>query len=158
MSAAMSPPAAARVPGGSGVRRRLAWKAGGVATEPDAAGLRAGYTYLRRGTASYAGVLRSTETGALVWKCAHDHLVAVSARRCAEAELDRRREGARVVVTVLHCEEDGQWFDPAKDRTDFDWRDGLCPRCGVPMLREKVLVLEAVDARTDPDANLTWVK
>jgi hypothetical protein len=131
---------------------------GGITTEPDVTELRAGYVYRKRGTASYAGALRTAESRPPVWECKHDHLAAVSAKRCAEAELDRRRQGARTVLTLLHCEDDGQWFDPAADRTGFDWRPGLCPLCGVPMTREKVIILESEDARHDPDQNLTWVK
>jgi hypothetical protein len=122
----------------------------------DPAELRAGYTHNHLGKLSYAGALRTADSRPPVWSCPHDHLVPVAAKRCAEAELDRRREGAKQVLTLLHCEEDGLWYDP-RVGPDVNWRPGMCPRCGVPMLREKVLIIEAVDARHDPDANLTWV-
>lgn len=129
---------------------------GGGVTEYNAAGLKPGYLHRKRGAASYGGVLRTEDTRTQVWECKHDHFTAMAARRCAEGELDRRREGAKNVLTLLHCQEEGIWYDPAVDGAAVDWRPGLCPRCGVPMLREKVMILQAEDARDDPDANLTW--
>lgn len=101
-------------------------------------------------------MLRTQDTRTQVWECKHAHFTAMSARRCAESELNRRLEGAKQVLTLMHCQDEGMWYDPARDRANVDWRAGMCPRCGVPMLRERVMILDAEDACDNPDANLTW--
>lgn len=97
----------------------------------------AGYEHVRRGTAAYRGVLRPATGGTPVWRCRCEpvHLNTITARRCAEKELDRRRQGGRQVFELLRCEPCGRWFAAVP-------RAPACPVCGVPLQRLKVLVLE----------------
>jgi hypothetical protein len=106
--------------------------------------LRAGYRYLRRGSARYGGVLRKGEDGGLRWQCPHDHISATQAAQCAETELERRRQGAREVAYLLHCAPCGIWQDPAAAAGDdlTALARGRCPRCGVPVTRERVIILD----------------
>jgi hypothetical protein len=96
-----------------------------------------GYVHLNRGTAAYMGVLRLQASRARpAWTCGHSHGVPVAARRCAEAELERREQGSREVFTLRRCEPCDRW-----------WPDGdgaLCPHCGVPAARLRLVALERV--------------
>jgi hypothetical protein len=96
----------------------------------------AGYAYRGRGTSSYSGVLRKDAKSDRSWTCKHDHLTAMSARKCAEGELDRRKQAGQEVFTLLRCESCAKWHDGG----DSDGR--LCPDCGVPMAQVKVVVVE----------------
>jgi len=98
-----------------------------------------GYEHVRRGTAAYRGTLRQTPRGAPVWRCGcpAPHLNTITARRCAEQEMERRRQGGRQVLALLRCDPCERWYpdDPVPGVT-------LCPRCGVRLERLKVAVLE----------------
>lgn len=98
--------------------------------------LRAGYAQPMRGRAQYSGVLRRTPS-LTSWTCVHDHVTAHSAKRCAEAELTRRLEGAREVFTLLWCGPCRQWWTP-----DQAGPPGRCLRCDVPAESVKLVVLE----------------
>jgi hypothetical protein len=107
--------------------------------------LRAGYATIKaRGAGHFAGALRLGEK--IVWRCdetqRHDHIGTALAIRCAEAELDRRRQGAREVLTLLHCPAENIWWDPALGAMEQALDDGRCPRCFTECVREKVFVLE----------------
>jgi hypothetical protein len=96
--------------------------------------LLAGFTHVNRGTADYKGVLRATPKSAPAWTCTHNHLSAEAARRCADFELESRKQGSREVISLRWCEPCGRW-----------WPDGdapACPVCSVPMERVKLVVLE----------------
>jgi hypothetical protein len=96
----------------------------------------AGFTRARQGTAHYRGALRATQKSVPAWRCAcaPDHPTPEAARKCADAELWRRVQAGRAVVTLRRCEPcDGWWPDG----------DGApCPACAVPMERVKLVVLE----------------
>lgn len=112
---------------------------------PETVKLIAGFTRRPGGIASYAGALRATPQGVPAWVCSgpeHDHLTPPVARRCAEAELERRKQGIREVFDLLNCEPEGLWFADARGVT-------ACPRCSVPLRRVKVAVLER-SAVVDP--------
>lgn len=99
-----------------------------------------GYVHRRRGTASYRGALREKPKGEPVWTCSDDHLVSSSAVRCAEAEKDRRVEGAKEVMLLLHCEPCNLYFgEEGWEASDLH---GECPYCSVPLSCVKVAVLE----------------
>lgn len=100
----------------------------------------AGYVHVRRGTSAYKGALRATPKSAPRWTCACApvHLTAEKARACAEAELERRTQGAGQVFTLLHC-------GPCSEAVGSSWWDDVpglaaCPRCGVPLERLKLAV------------------
>ena len=107
----------------------------------------AGFTRRSGGRASYAGALRATPKGVPAWLCkgpGHDHLTPGIARKCAEQELERRKQGIREVFELLHCEPEDRWFADARGVT-------ACPSCSVPLERVKVAVLErspVVDPRS----------
>jgi hypothetical protein len=101
---------------------------------PGADGLVASYMRLRAGTASFRGVLRATPDSAPRWTCPDDHLSTASARRCAEAELERRNQGGREVFTLRRCGPCDAWYP--------DGPGSPCPVCSVPMERVKLVVLE----------------
>jgi hypothetical protein len=96
-----------------------------------------GYAHWKRGTASYRGKLHTGPKALPEWLCEHDHVTTASALRCAEAELEQRRQGGRQVFSLLRCESCERWWDDARGVT-------ACPACSVPMARVKVLVLERV--------------
>jgi hypothetical protein len=103
----------------------------------------AGFTHVQRGTAHYRGVLRVTPKAVPSWTCpcVPSHLTAEAAVRCARSELERRQQGGRQVFVLLHCERCSEaggscWWD------DVPGRSLPCPRCGVPLLRLKLAVLE----------------
>lgn len=96
--------------------------------------LLAGFTHVNRGTADYKGVLRATAKSAPAWTCAHNHLTAEAARRCADFELESRKQGSREVFTLRRCEPCDRWHP--------DGPGSACPVCSVPMERVKLAVLE----------------
>jgi hypothetical protein len=100
-----------------------------------------GYSYRRqRGVASYSGALRTGPKDPPVWTCPDDHLVSSSAVRCAELEKDRRVQGAKQVMLLLHCEPCNLYFgEEGWHASDLY---GECPYCEVPLSCVKVLVLE----------------
>jgi hypothetical protein len=109
--------------------------------------LSAGYAHRKPGVASYAGLLRTADTARReVWRCQHDHAVTASAQACAEAELDRRLQGRRVVLQLQHCTPCDVYYGPQAagqgklERALMD--DGYCPRCGA--------VLEPLSAVVQP--------
>jgi hypothetical protein len=117
----------------------------GLADLTDPRNLRAGYATIKaRGPGHFAGALRLGER--VAWRCdeklRHDHIGTALAITCAEAELQRRRAGAREVFVLLHCEDEGLWWDPALGAAEESPGDGRCPRCYKPLIREKVFVLE----------------
>lgn len=99
-----------------------------------------GYMHRRRGVASYRGALREKPKGEPVWTCNDDHLVSSAAVRCAEAEKDRRVQGGREVMVLLHCKPCSLYFgEPGWEASDTF---GHCPYCDVPLDWVKVAVLE----------------
>lgn len=99
-----------------------------------------GYAHRRMGVASYRGALRETRKGEPVWTCGHDHLVAPSAVRCAEGEKDRRVQGAKEVLLLLHCGPCDLYFgERGWHASDLA---GDCPYCEVPLGCVKMMVLE----------------
>jgi hypothetical protein len=102
----------------------------------DPAGLVASYRYVNRGVGHWEGVLRRQAGRRPVWTCPHKHLAPSRAVACAEAELERRREGQGVVITLLRCEPCDRWL-PAVDVVPPG-----CPVCGVPLERVKLVVAE----------------
>jgi hypothetical protein len=105
--------------------------------------LRAGWAHAAsKGVASYRGVLRDREEP--VWQTPRTFLVPGLAQQAAEAELARREQGAREVVHALHCGPCAAWYDPrASSPADLEaLAAGKCPRCGVLVSREKIIILE----------------
>jgi hypothetical protein len=114
-------------------------------SEPDD-GLYVGYRRLRPGKASYTGVIRDARR-LVVWHCAHDHATPDIGRRCAEAELERRRQGGREVFDLFHCDPCETWWTRAQAEARTGRRLGPhfvkgCPRCDVPLEAVRVQVLE----------------
>lgn len=112
------------------------------------ADLIAGYKFERlRALTIYRGVLRRDPKARPSWTCKHDdHLAPGSARKCAEAELERREQGRGEVFTLLHCERCSEagassWWN------DVDGEEELaCPRCGVTLRRMKLVVVSSSPA------------
>jgi len=108
--------------------------------------LLAGYAYPKgKGVTVVAGVLRAGRTE--VWRCTSQpghrpHPAPSLAVRCAEAEAERRRQGAQAVLWLAHCVPCGAYWDlgPAGKP------GGVCPRCAVPYDRVRVAVLERQEA------------
>lgn len=96
--------------------------------------LTAGYAHRRKGVSSYMGILKAGRKTMPAWTCPHDHITTVKAKACAEAELERRRQGASEVFTLLHCKPCRKWWE------DIDV-DAVCPRCDVPLERVKLAVV-----------------
>lgn len=102
--------------------------------------LLAGYSHRSKGVASYRGALRVKPKDPPVWTCGHDHVVAPAAVRCAEAEKDRRVQGAKAVMLLLYCEPcDIYLGEKGWHASDLA---GDCPYCEVPLGCVKVMVLE----------------
>lgn len=115
--------------------------------------LTAGYSHSQgKGVAAYWGVLR--DGSAEVWRCARipghrPHMVPVMARHCAEAELERRLQGATSVLDALHCVPCWAFWDlgatalgglPEAEASSL--MRGQCPRCTGPAVRVRIAVLE----------------
>lgn len=98
----------------------------------------AGFVHLRRGAAYYKGALRTAPGRPPVWTCEHTHYSPTPAKLCAEGELYRRGQAGREVFELLHCTPCWSWYGNEPGR--------LCPRCGVPLERLKLLVLERAAA------------
>jgi hypothetical protein len=101
----------------------------------------AGYAGVRDHGGGFAGALRATPRSVPCWTCGHRHAAPVTARRCAEAELERRTQGRGQVFTLLHCE-------PCAEGVGSSWWDDVpglaaCPRCGVPLQWLKLVVTES---------------
>lgn len=88
-----------------------------------------------KGPAVFLGALRRTPKSDPFWTCSHIHSLPAIARRCAEAEADRRQAGREQVFSLLHCGVCTAWYPD--EPTGF-----RCFRCGVPMERVKLAVLE----------------
>lgn len=107
--------------------------------------------YPRHATAAYRGVLRRTPGSKPAWTCPcpSPHLSPVTARGCAERELERRGQGGKEVFTLLHCARCAEgggssWWDDVPDVAELS-----CPRCGVPLRRMKLVVVNSGSA-VDP--------
>lgn len=113
-----------------------------------------GYNHSQgKGVAAYWGVLRDGSRE--VWRCARiprhrPHMSPVIARHCAEAELERRLQGATSVLDALHCAPCWLFWDLGQvaagsgadqDAASYALR-GLCPRCAGPAARVRLAVLE----------------
>lgn len=101
----------------------------------------AGFAHIRRGTARYRGALRVTAKAVPAWTCGHDHMTPESARLCADAELERRSQGGREVIVLLHCGRcagggASSWWDDVPGEEKL-----ACPRCGVLLRRLKLVVV-----------------
>lgn len=80
-----------------------------------------------------AGVLR-TRGATVRWKCLHEHLLVTQALNCARAELNRRMETAREVITLWHCENCSVYYADPKDVRDDQVPGGVsCPQCRGPL-------------------------
>jgi hypothetical protein len=120
--------------------------------------LTAGYAFANRNLSTAWGVLRDGRS--VVWTCSklaghRAHAVPLLAGQCAEAELERRREGAKAVLWLAHCVPCWAYWDlglvAGKDPEDqepgglvYDLLRGICPQCAVPFTRTRVAVLEVV--------------
>lgn len=116
--------------------------------------LTAGYSHSQgKGVAAYWGVLRDGK--AEVWRCAkipghRAHIVPIQAVHCAEAELERRLQGAQAVLDALHCAPCWLFWDLGQTAADSGADEdvasyalrGLCPRCTGPAVRVRLAVLE----------------
>jgi hypothetical protein len=109
----------------------------------DPASLQPGYAHLRRGTAAYAGALRTDPHAKAEWTCPHSHTAPYTARLCAEGELERRKQAGRAVLTLLNCKVCERWWS--------DSAATVCPRCSVPLDRVKAAVLERGPASLTQD-------
>lgn len=132
--------------------------------DPDPRELSAGYAYPKgKGVAAVAGVLRDGERGPEVWRCTSApghrlHIIPSLALQCAQAELERRIQGAKAVFWLAHCVPCWAYWDlgliaglSPKNREDAGdaiscLRRGRCPVCGVPFERVKTAVLERQEA------------
>lgn len=116
--------------------------------------LTAGYAHTRgKGVASYAGVLRDGK--AEEWRCTaalrnhRPHVIPTQAAQCARAELERRMQGAQVVIRGLACAPCWLFWDlgaasqegalPGEDITLL--MRGRCPRCTGPGEHVELAVL-----------------
>jgi hypothetical protein len=123
--------------------------------------LSTGYIFPRgKGVAAYAGVLRDGRR--VTWQCTGQpghrlHLIPAQAQQCAEAELERRLQGAQEVLRALYCKPCGVFWDlgwlsryrPAEppEHDIGHWlARGACPRCTGPADRVKIAVLERQEA------------
>jgi hypothetical protein len=114
--------------------------------------LTAGYSFANRSLGTARGVLRDGDK--VVWTCEHKpHGVPTVARQCAEAELERRLQGAQVVLQAGHCVPCAAFWDlglaagETEGAREPSWQAsalmrGICPRCSVPFTRVTVAVLE----------------
>lgn len=116
--------------------------------------LTSGYSHAQsRGVSAYWGVLRDGSRE--VWRCsakpAHrPHIIARQALHCAEAELERRLQGAQEVLAALHCPPCGQFWDlglltrqeGAQGQQATFLLRGQCPACTGPAARVKLAVME----------------
>ena len=87
---------------------------------------------------TYLGALRRTRKSDPVWTCQHvhnSHSLPAIATRCALGEEERRQQGRDQVFFLLHCAVCASWWPDARGVT-------ACLRCGVPMERVKLAVLE----------------
>jgi hypothetical protein len=119
--------------------------------------LTAGYSYPQgKGVAKVIGVLRDGDR--VAWRCTSRpghrvHAIPSLATRCAQAELERRLQGARDVLWAGQCEPCGVYWDLSRaaaakmdgemgmDDASYLMR-GWCPRCQVPFERVRLAVLE----------------
>lgn len=88
-----------------------------------------------RGPAAYDGVLRAGERR--VWSCEHAHFTSLKAAGCAAAELERRREAAKVVLELAHCFSCDIYFGPGGSPPP----GRECRVCERPLDPVKVMVL-----------------
>lgn len=122
--------------------------------------LTTGYMFEQRNLGTAWGVLR--DGSRVIWKCSvlpghRVHVFPGQAGLCAEAELERRREGAKAVLWLAHCTPCWAYWDlaltagrePAEDDADAatSLLRGACPVCGVPYERVRAAILERQDAR-----------
>jgi hypothetical protein len=116
-----------------------------------------GYSHSQgKGVAAYWGVLRDGSRE--VWRCARiprhrPHMAPVIAVHCAEAELERRLQGAKSVLGALHCAPCWAFWDlgataqgglPEAEASAL--MRGLCPRCAGRTARVRIAVLEREEA------------
>jgi hypothetical protein len=119
--------------------------------------LSTGYVHSQgKGVSAYWGVLR--DGSAEVWRCGkisghRAHILSAMAVHCAEAELERRMQGAKSVLAALHCapcwafwDLGGAVKDGLPEAEASALMRGLCPRCTGPAVRVKVAVLEREEA------------
>lgn len=108
--------------------------------------LTAGFMFENRNLGTARGVLR--DGSKVIWTCSHrPHPVPIMAGQCAEAELERRRQGAQEVLWLLHCVPCSVFWDLAPGAAgqgeNFIWlARGRCPQCNVPGQRVRVAILE----------------
>lgn len=105
------------------------------------ADLVAGYVGIKGAAGGWHGALRPGPRARPTWTCAHVHASPVTARPCAEAELERRVQGRKEVFRLLRCK-------PCSEAGASCWWDDVdgdevppCPRCGVPLRRLKLMVV-----------------
>jgi hypothetical protein len=115
-------------------------------TVVDPSDMVAGFSQAMRGRAQYSGVLRNKSKTHILWTCPDDHRSTPSAKRCAEAELERRLQGRRAVIDLGWCSFCRQWWTAEQVTGRHDSRvtavTGGCPRCDVPLESVKLVVLE----------------
>lgn len=106
--------------------------------------LSAGYAHRNPGVASYAGILRTADHARReTWRCKHDHATTYSAKLCSDAELERRRQGARTVRGVKYCPGCDVYYGPEGQLTQLGFgvlADDTCPRCFIPVLEYTIVV------------------
>jgi len=119
--------------------------------------LTVGYAFENRSLGTTWGVLR--DGSRTVWTCKERpghrvHAIPTMAGQCAQAELERRLQGAEQVFWAGHCEPCGVLWDLGTLSRDGEGSAevtmllrGICPRCGVPFARVKVAILEREEAK-----------
>jgi hypothetical protein len=120
-----------------------------VAQDADPRELTAGFTQPMRGAAKYVGVLR--DGSRVVWRCKHTpHIMAAIAKRCSEAELRRRLDGAQKVFMLFRCIPCGNYQDPTSLRPGSlayeETMAGKCWRCSAPGTWVRVQLLDTQEA------------
>jgi hypothetical protein len=130
--------------------------------EVDPRELAVGYAYPKgKGVTIVVGVLRDGKRE--VWRCSQlpghrAHLIPTLATQCAGAELERRRQGAKEVLWLAHCEPCQAFWDlglvagvPVHGHepgdSAYDLLRGICPVCTVPFDRVRVAILERQEAK-----------
>jgi len=116
-----------------------------------------GYAFADRNRGTAWAVLR--DGSKVVWTCKgrpghRAHPVPLMAGQCAQAELERRLQGAEQVLWTGHCEPCGLFWDLGAIPRIAEGSDavtallrGTCPRCTVPYVRSKIAILEREEAK-----------
>lgn len=114
--------------------------------------LTAGYAFEQRNLGTARGVLR--DGSRVIWSCSalpnhRVHAIPTLAGQCAEAELERRKQGAQAVIELYRCSPCGVFYDVVPSGPALRAvLAGQCPSCGVSVTWYKVAVLETEPSRS----------